>query len=433
MSPSGDYFAYERTVPATGPVTESRIYTIDSAGRNETEVVRIAGRHRSPAWTPDGSAILFLSNRTSRDGLWAVRVQNGQAASEPVLVQDSLASGVLLAGVAVDGTVYLREIQPERQHVFIAERGAPGARGLRAYDGGGVSWSPDGVSVAFGKSEGSGQGASLIIKNVTTGEERLFDHPRRLGGSQVRWSRDGASILVVIRGAGLHIFDVRSGQFRQIPAAEGRVRAPVADFSPDGKTIYTASRAAGGAATEPFTELVSVDVASGAERKLADLGPLGHTGQFGISPAIAVSPDGQQVAVQVLLALNPPVLTARLALVATDGSGSRVLAGPYESGAPSSTITWMPDGRSVLFFAGGVRPPRWRLMRVSASGGEPVFDGLERAALENDSSLPVLTVDPPFSLTVSPEGSRVAFGADAGRSSQLVALDNVNAIIARAR
>ena len=432
MSPNGDYFAYERAMPATGPVTESRIYTIDSSGRSETEVVRIAGRHRSPVWTPDGSAILFISNRNSREGLWAVRIQSGQALGEPLLVQDSLASGVLLAGVTVDGTVYLRETQPERQHVFISERGVPGARGLRAYTGGGVSWSPEGASVAFVKGGGTGQNNSLIIRNVATGEERPFDHPSGLGPWQVRWSRDGASILVVIQGAGLHIFDVRSGQFRQIPSAEGRVRAPVADISPDAKTIYVASRAAGGAANGvPFTELVAVDVATGTERKLADLAAMGHDGVFGVPPGIAVSPDGQYVALQVGQAV-PPVVTARLALVATDGSGSRFLTGPYRMDTLFGTITWTPD-ESVLFFTGSAQQATWRLMRVSAGGGEPVFDGLERATLQNDSSLPLLAPFPPYSLTVSPDGSRVAFGIDAGRSSQLVALDNVKAVLARVR
>lgn len=394
-------------------------------------------------WTADGSAILFISNRTSRDGLWAVGIRNGQATGEPVLVQDSLApSGPFGPTATVDGTVYLRQTQPAQQHVFISERGTPGARGLRAYIGGHVSWSPDGASVAFSKNEGTGQGNSLIIKNVATGEERRFDHPSRLGGWQVRWSRDGASILVVIREAALHIFDVRSGQFRQIPNAEGRVRAEVADISPDGKTIYVASRPGSDAVTRaPFTELVSVDVATGAERKLADLDARGHYGaSFGLPPAIAVSPDGQHVALQVRLAPppNPPVVTAQLALVATDGSGSRVLAGPYRMDNIPGTIAWTPDGQSVLFFTGSAfrgsaQPPAWRLMRVSAAGGEPVFDGLERATLENDSSLPLLTLDPPFSLTVSPDGSRVAFGADAGASNQLVALVNVKAVIARAR
>jgi len=439
MSPSGDYFAYEKIItPQTEPVTESRIYTIDSYGRNETEVVRIAGRHRSPVWTPDGSAILFLSDRTGRDGLWAVMLQNGQALGEPVLIQDSLGPGVELVGVAADGTVYLRETQRAQQHVFLAERGVPGARGLRAYVGGGASWSPDGASVAFLKSEGSGEGNSLIIKNVTTGDERQFDHPNGLGPShiQVRWSRDGASILVTSQDRrSLSIFDLQSGQFRQVPGAEGRVRAFIGDISPDGRTIYVASGPTGADSTRvPFTELVAVDVATGAERTLVDLADLGHYFRFrtGPPPGIAVSPDGQYVVLQVGEA-NPPVVMVRLVLVATDGSGSRVLTEPYRMDNVFGTIAWAPDGQSILYFTGSQQQATWRLMRVPAGGGEPIFDGLERETLVNDSSLPVLAPFPPWSLTVSPDGSRVAFGIDAGRSSQLVALDNVLAAIAVAR
>ena len=245
------------------------------------------------------------------------QVQNGQAPDEPVLVHDSLASGVQARGIALDGTVYVREGQPERQHVFITERGVPGARGLRRTFGGSVSWSPDAASVAFLKNEGTGQGNSLIIKNVATGSERQFNRPSRLGGWQVRWSRDGQSILVVVRDAGLHVFDVQSGQFRAIPGVEGRVRAPVADFSPNrGRTIYVASRPLGSGAAmgAPFTELVAVDVATGAERTLVVLGAWGMVGMWGAPPAIAVDPDGQSVVLQ-LGSANPPVVTARLALV----------------------------------------------------------------------------------------------------------------------
>jgi Tol biopolymer transport system component len=237
--------------------------------------------------------------------------------------------------------------------------------------------------------------------------------------------------VVNIRGVGLHVFDVQTSTFSPIPNPGGSVRTGVADISPDGKTVYLTSRPPGGAATGgPFTELVAVDVASGAERKLADLAALGHAGG---SPAIAVSPDGQSVALQVRLQPAGPVVRARLALIAADGSASRFLSEAYQTVYIPSTIAWTPDGQSVLFFTGSAQQSTWRLMRVSAGGGEPVFDGLERATLQNDSSLPVLAPPPPLSLTISPDGTHVAFGAYAGQSSQLVALDNVYSAIARAR
>lgn len=69
---------------------------------------------------------------------------------------------------------------------------------------------------------------------------------------------------------------------------------------------------------------------------------LGHDRRFGVPPAIAVSPDGQYVALQ-LGSANPPVVTARLVLVATDGSGSRVLTGPYRmDNIPGGRLAWPP-------------------------------------------------------------------------------------------
>ena len=63
-------------------------------------------------------------------------------------------------------------------------------------------------------------------------------------------------------------------------------------------------------------------------------------------------------------------------------------------------------------------------MRVARTGGEPVFDRLESAAVAGDASLPKLNdVQPlPVSLTVSPDGTRVAFGAFAGGTQELWAL-----------
>ena len=194
----------------------------------------------------------------------------------------------------------------------------------------------------------------------------------------------------------------------------------MSELSPDLKTIYAVLRKT---AAVPGSALFAIDIATGAKKVLYDLPPGNQ------AAGLALSPDGTTAALQTWVESGSNVAPgkARLTLVGTDGSGSRSLYGPYATPTVWSNFVWTPDSQSILFIVSS-QPGSWRLMRIAASGGEAVFDGLESSTAVTDKSLPALFLNV-LSLTVSPDGSRVAFGSYVRPSQELWALENVMSLL----
>ena len=66
------------------------IFAIAVDGSQETALVQGASKDSSPAWTPDGSAVMFVSDRSTNYGLWSIRVANGRPIGAPELVRGNV-------------------------------------------------------------------------------------------------------------------------------------------------------------------------------------------------------------------------------------------------------------------------------------------------------------------------------------------------------
>ena len=84
----------------------------------------------------------------------------------------------------------------------------------------------------------------------------------------------------------------------------------------------------------------------------------------------------------------------RFARVSIDGTAYKDLA---KGASALADMTWTRDGRAVLY-AESTDGHDWRIMRISADGGNPTFTGLE---VKKPSAF--------WSFDLSPDGKRIVF------------------------
>ena len=86
---------------------------------SESLLVAGPGDNRYPFFTPDGTRVVFSSNRSGRWDLWAVRVESGKAAAAPELVKPDIGS-IQAMGFTRDGTLFYRQ-QIDQRDAFEVE------------------------------------------------------------------------------------------------------------------------------------------------------------------------------------------------------------------------------------------------------------------------------------------------------------------------
>ena len=95
---------------ATSPTTHLRvmvsgrpgnIFVLAADGSQEAAIVQHPSNNHSTIWSPDGSQVLFVSDRTATPSLWSVPVKDGKAAGEAELVKSDIG-----AHYAVDDDAY---------------------------------------------------------------------------------------------------------------------------------------------------------------------------------------------------------------------------------------------------------------------------------------------------------------------------------------
>ena len=88
LSPDSRYLAYDD--PETPGAIERDIYVLDAHTGNQWPLGPSPGHDSAPFWTPDGRAVVFLSDRNRNASLWMVPVENGQPQRAPRLLKDDV-------------------------------------------------------------------------------------------------------------------------------------------------------------------------------------------------------------------------------------------------------------------------------------------------------------------------------------------------------
>ena len=299
-----------------------------AAGMSQLGGIRISPDGRWVAYTvtvPD------LKTSVMESDIWLVAVQGGA----PIRLTSAKgmddqarwsADGSWVGFISTrDGKPQVYRISPTGGE---AEKLTDSKTGVQSF-----AWAPDGNRIAF-----------VAPRDPTPDEEKK--------------QKDKDDAIVVDQGfipARLNVFDI--GTRKSTEVVRGDYQIIGLDWSPNGKQIAYTTMPTPRADDSRRTDVVVVDLASGATRKLID--------NDGPDGAPAWSPDGSWIAFETKGSKAISITQSKLAVIPASGGTPKMLGEDflYQPGP----AVWTPDGSALLFWA--QTGTTAELYRVAASGG----------------------------------------------------------------
>lgn len=383
FSPDGHYLAFDLL---------DDVFVLATDLSREIPAVVHPATERLVGWSPDGSRLLFSSDRTGATDLWALRFADGRTQGEPELLKRGIggdSENMVTVGVTASGALYsvvyngrntdILQTTVDLDHGRFLSPAEPAVR-TSAGANNSPEWSPDGKFLAFL----THFNRSLTIRSVATGEERQLPLLRTMSYALpvYGWGADSKSLIMSGTNAkgkdGIFRMDAQTGSVVLLAARDpddGGRRLTQAVESADGKFLYYRYFHAAEPGTSDFFTLVKQELATG---KTAEL--LRRRNIAGLS----FSPDGGYVAVAA--STDAPDNSVAIVFVPTAGGDMReVLRG----NAPVAAQVWASDSRSLL-----------------ASRGNDVW----RVPLEGEATLLEMKMEAGWGrLTVHPDGRHAVF------------------------
>lgn len=363
FSSDGKFLVYSLSATTSAP--DDGVFLLAVDGGSHTKIAD----GKAPGFTPDGRAVVFVSNRSGTNDLWVVPVTAGQRTGPPELLRQNIGD-INNLGFTRDGSffyvtkdlrndVLVARLDSESWHVDeprVLNEASVGANV-------GASWSPDGRRVAFFRGNDR-QAVTLVVRTVATGNERALPSTFAAVAFQqdLPWFPDGRSLLMNEPASSRRVFkriDIETGAQQVILDNPFGSAGIWFDLSPDGRSLYYLHRGDEDAAGGRIIRLIKRDLQTTNEVELirsTDSAPF----------RFSVSPDGTQVAVK---PVTKPVL---LLLPTAGGPPVEVYRGDASDPVPVP-LAWTRDGRYILGAgpAGG-DDERDHLWAIPASGGAPV-------------------------------------------------------------
>ena len=313
ISPDGRWVAY--TVRETNwddNAYETEIWLANAATATTRQLTNAKKSSQAPAWSPDGSKLAFISDRTDKRQIYLISPQGGEAEALTSL-EDGVGSfawspdGKTIAYTATEakpaaikdrekkyGEFQVVEQDHRMTHLFAIDPATRATRTLTtgAFTIGNFSWSPDGRSIAFDHRVNPllANGGSADISIVTVADASVRALVTQEGpDSNPVWSPDGARIAFQTAMANPAFFYTNS-VIATVPAGGGTPAVLSSAFDEDPSIV--AWKPGGlffAAAARTYSYLYKLDPGT---KVVSRLSPADQT----VNSSFSLSKDGQTIA-----------------------------------------------------------------------------------------------------------------------------------------
>ncbi len=397
FSPDGRWLVYQAQVSKDDP-TSGAVYAVATDRSANNPLTSGTAANDFPFFTPDGSRVVFAVGRTGRKDLWSVQVADGKPVSAPAIAQADIGD---VMGFALDGSFYYKKFTL-RASIYVAEvdpatwklKSAPNevSNAFRYDEAFDPAWSPDGKVLAYRADN------KIVLHRFDGTSEHEMSSPAGYW-ELLGWAPDGKSLVV---GPGLRLFDLESQKERTILDVP---KGAVFLNATDSQAVFYITRD-----SPPLTgnqvpaadtiRLMRHDLQTGAEKEL------NHTEAWkGRLLDKKLSPDGRSLA---LVKLDQP-----------DGKSHSLWLLPVSGGEPRKLLSmgenegllavyWTQDSKALVFVRGGESSDEIWIQPVD--GSEAHDTGIRAKGI---------------SVSVHPDGSRIAFRKLTERVGQVSAVRNL--------
>jgi hypothetical protein len=187
-----------KIVFASGRDGFMQLYVMNSDGTGQTRLTTDGSNNENPRWSPDGTKILFQSDRDNPgSGLRDIYVMNSNGSGQTRLTTD--ANDDCFASWSADGTKIVFQSFRNGVSYQIYTMNADGSGQVNisnnGVNDGQPSWSPDGSKVAFVSERDQVGFPSVYVMNANgTNQARLTLSGAGLRDEQPVWSSNGSKI-----------------------------------------------------------------------------------------------------------------------------------------------------------------------------------------------------------------------------------------------